>query len=224
MKNKMHKILLLTQNSEQNPEADVTYIFDLGTARLPMPWTSNDKQMHLVDKQTLQRLNKTFGSFGLVVSRVDEIQNADFASYLYIPGEFCRQSDILEAAALSKKTIFLERGAFLTPKDLLLAQQKMVGTQVYFVDAGSSFGYNDRVLDVRALSLYKSDSTIPFGIHLSELLAPQLVDHSWSQKWTHSKAFLEAFVRTGNALGASFFCVCDSGPGAITPSEVKPFL
>lgn len=197
-----------TQISTTLP-ADVTPIFDLANVRLA-PQKSGIKNSHkenLINDISFTELKKTNPSFGFVVSRVEEIQACGmFADFIYVPGEYCRQSDILDAAAATGKIILLERGAFLTPKDLLLAQQKISKSDVWFVDAGSSFGYNDRVLDVRALDIYKNDSTRPFGIHLSELISPTLPKLQWAQEWSHDARFATSLLSAAKALGISFVC------------------
>lgn len=203
------KIFCFTNQVSVVFPAGVTPIFDLASVRLS-PQNSgllNSHKENVVNDISFSNLKKAHPSFGFVVSRVEEIQAcATFADFIYVPGEYCRQSDILEAASATEKTILLERGAFLTPKDLLLAQQKISKSDVWFVDAGSSFGYNDRVLDVRALDIYKNDSNRPFGIHIGELISPSLPKMQWAQQWSHDIRFAGSLIQAAKVLGISFVC------------------
>jgi 2-dehydro-3-deoxyphosphooctonate aldolase (KDO 8-P synthase) len=143
-----------------------------------------------------------------VVANVRHVEIASMlASFLYIPGEICRQGDVLEAARASGKTIFLERGAFLAPPDILRAVEKLEGSRVVIVDAGSAFGYSDRVLDPRALAMVR-DAGVSLALHLSSLLEPQGERYRWRSQWAVDERFVEAYVRTGQAFGVNYF-VCD---------------
>lgn len=151
---------------------------------------------------------KTFSKskpFGVVVTTPEEVMVAkSIASYLYIPGEMCRQADVLTAAKNSSCTILLERGAFLSPQDLLLALPKLEGREILLVDAGTFMGYSDRVLDPRVLSLLKT-SGHKFGINLSALLNKSSYEHAPS--WIKNDDFIPALMSTAKALGATFLVV-----------------
>ena len=146
---------------------------------------------------------------GVVVTTPAQIEAASaLATHFFIPGEFCRQGDVLAAASHSGATLLVERGAFLAPNDMLRALEKLDPKKVMLVDAGTSFGYSDRVLDVRALALLKATG-LPFGVNLSALCAPQGQVSSWKGQWqdeaNNREAFVDAFVKTAEACGASFY-------------------
>ena len=138
----------------------------------------------------------------LTVTTPEQIKN-DSASYdrLFIPGEFCRQGDVLSAAAESGKTILLERGAFLAPSDIVRAVEKMgeARQRVVLVEAGSSFGYSDRVLDPRALEVMMRIGC-PMALNLNALTSAIGAVYEHRPKWLSDSDFDIAFVRTALAF------------------------
>jgi hypothetical protein len=155
-----------------------------------------------------EMLFSIFPSAGAVVATERHVEIASImASFLYIPGEICRQGDVLEAAAKTGKRVFLERGPFLSPPDMLRALEKLAGTEIVAVECGSSFGYSDRVLDPRALAMVR-DAGSPLALHVSELLEPRGERYRWRSDWPIDVRFVEAYVSAAKAFGVSTF-VCD---------------
>lgn len=147
--------------------------------------------------------------FGIVVTTPAQVEAAaSVATHFFIPGEFCRQGDVLAAASKSGATVLIERGAFLAPNDVMRALEKLDSQKILLVDAGTSFGYSDRVLDVRALAVLKATG-LPFGVNLSALCGPQGQVSVWKGQWLsesgNQEKFVNAFVDASLALGASFF-------------------
>jgi 3-deoxy-D-manno-octulosonic acid (KDO) 8-phosphate synthase len=124
---------------------------------------------------------------------------------IFIPGEFCRQGDVLAAATASKKIILLERGAFLAPSDLTRAVEKLgeAKSSLILVEAGSSFGYSDRVLDPRALEIMLS-LNCPLALNLNALVQPSGAAYEHRPLWMDTSHFDIAFVRTALAFQAQY--------------------
>jgi 2-dehydro-3-deoxyphosphooctonate aldolase (KDO 8-P synthase) len=75
---------------------------------------------------------------------------------LQIPAFLCRQTDLLEAAAKTRKVINIKKGQFLAPWDVANIVKKMDYFQnhnVMLTDRGTSFGYNNLVSDMRSLPI-----------------------------------------------------------------------
>ncbi len=149
-----------------------------------------------------------YANAGAVVATPLHVEIASqLASLLYIPGEICRQADVLDAAARSGKRIFLERGAFLAAPDVMRALEKLAGCDVVVVEAGSAYGYADRVLDPRSLALVR-DAGVSMALQLSELISPRGEKYRWSSGWSSDSGFVEAYIRVAEAFGVRNL-VCD---------------
>lgn len=75
---------------------------------------------------------------------------------LQIPAFLCRQTDLLIAAAQTKKIVNVKKGQFLAPWDMKNVLAKVVenGNQnIMLTERGASFGYNTLVSDMRALPI-----------------------------------------------------------------------
>ncbi len=83
---------------------------------------------------------------------------AEVADVLQIPAFLCRQTDLLAAAARTGRTVNVKKGQFLAPKDMrhVVAKLRDSGTsRVLITERGTSFGYNNLVVDMRALPMLR---------------------------------------------------------------------
>ena len=79
---------------------------------------------------------------------------SEVADILQIPAFLCRQTDLLLAAAASGAVVNVKKGQFLAPGDMGPVVEKLEesGTRrIMLTERGSSFGYNNLVVDMRAL-------------------------------------------------------------------------
>ena len=77
---------------------------------------------------------------------------------LQIPAFLCRQTDLLVAAAKTWLPVMVKKGQFLAPQDMAHVAQKVVqagNTKVLLAERGTTFGYNNLVVDMRALPIMK---------------------------------------------------------------------
>tara|TARA_B100001778_G_scaffold324447_1_gene318798 strand:- start:63 stop:890 length:828 start_codon:yes stop_codon:yes gene_type:complete len=75
---------------------------------------------------------------------------------LQIPAFLCRQTDLLVAAAKTKKIINVKKGQFLAPWDMVNVTKKIsdAGNEnILVTERGASFGYNTLVSDMRSLPI-----------------------------------------------------------------------
>ena len=85
----------------------------------------------------------------IVSNHVDIIQ---------IPAFLCRQTDLLVAAAKTKKIINVKKGQFLAPWDMINVTKKISDTgndNILVTERGASFGYNTLVSDMRSIPMAK---------------------------------------------------------------------
>lgn len=82
---------------------------------------------------------------------VSEISKAaEIVDVIQIPAFLCRQTDLLEAAARTGKTVNVKKGQFISPSDVKNIIDKVTnagGSRLIITERGSSFGYNRLVVD-----------------------------------------------------------------------------
>lgn len=84
---------------------------------------------------------------------------AEVLDVLQIPAFLCRQTDLLNAAAKTGKTVNIKKGQFLSPKDMENAARKIreAGNEnILLTERGASFGYNNLVVDMRSFPIMRS--------------------------------------------------------------------
>lgn len=84
----------------------------------------------------------------------EAIVAAEYVDLLQIPAFLCRQSDLLEACAKTGRPVNIKKGQFLAPWDTKNIAEKMqaFGCNDFFLtERGTSFGYNNLVVDMRGL-------------------------------------------------------------------------
>ena len=78
----------------------------------------------------------------------------EIVDIIQIPAFLCRQTDLLIAAANTKRVINVKKGQFLAPWDMKNVLDKILNNgndQILLTERGTSFGYNTLVSDMRAL-------------------------------------------------------------------------
>lgn len=83
------------------------------------------------------------------------------ADILQIPAFLCRQTDLLEAAALTKKPVNVKKGQFLSPWEMRHVVNKLKdfgATDIMLTERGTTFGYNNLVVDMRSLDIMQQSS------------------------------------------------------------------
>ena len=81
---------------------------------------------------------------------------ANHVDVLQIPAFLCRQTDLLIAAAKTKKIINVKKGQFLAPWDMVNVTKKISDSgnnNILVTERGASFGYNTLVSDMRSLPI-----------------------------------------------------------------------
>lgn len=93
------------------------------------------------------------------VHAVDEVAAvAEVCDILQIPALLCRQTDLIVATARTGAVVNIKKGQFMAPWDMGNAVEKVrhAGNQnVFLTERGTTFGYNNLVCDMRAMSIMK---------------------------------------------------------------------
>ena len=83
---------------------------------------------------------------------------AEAVDILQIPAFLCRQTDLLLEAGRTGKVVNIKKGQFVSPHDIRHAADKVASTgntRIILTERGSSFGYNNLVVDMRGLAIMR---------------------------------------------------------------------
>jgi len=111
------------------------------------------------DEKALHILKEIGEQFSVpVITDVHSAEEAEIAAkyvdVLQIPAFLCRQTDLLVACAGTGLTVSIKKGQFLSPGAMKFAVDKVVDSgnpKVLITERGSSFGYQDLVVDFRGI-------------------------------------------------------------------------
>ena len=101
---------------------------------------------------------------------------AEVVDVLQIPAFLCRQTDLLVAAAKTEAIVNVKKGQFLNPADMRHSVKKIAQTRgieedgyeaakrarVWLTERGSTFGYGNLVVDMRALEIMRAFAPVIF--------------------------------------------------------------
>jgi 2-dehydro-3-deoxyphosphooctonate aldolase (KDO 8-P synthase) len=90
---------------------------------------------------------------------------AEVVDILQIPAFLCRQTDLIVAAALSGRPVNIKKGQFVSPWDMKHAVTKCReagNDKIFLTERGSSFGYNNLVVDMRSLAIMRKIAPVVF--------------------------------------------------------------
>jgi 2-dehydro-3-deoxyphosphooctonate aldolase (KDO 8-P synthase) len=110
----------------------------------------------------------------------DVAKAAEVVDVLQIPAFLCRQTDLVVAAALSGRAVNIKKGQFVSPWDMRHAVEKCReagNTQVFLTERGTTFGYNNLVVDMRSFSIMRKFAPVVFdATHSVQLPSAQADD------------------------------------------------
>ncbi|MBL0305537.1 MAG: 3-deoxy-8-phosphooctulonate synthase [Chitinophagaceae bacterium] len=129
--------------------------------------TSASSFTGLGDEKALEILHKVRNKFSLpVVSDIHAHEEAALAAkyvdVLQIPAFLCRQTDLLIAAAQTGKVVNVKKGQFLSGPAMKFAAEKIRqagNDKVMLTERGTTFGYQDLVVDFRNIPWMKEHGT-----------------------------------------------------------------
>jgi len=116
------------------------------------------------DEKAIQILADVKSKFDIpITTDVHTVQDvsrvAEVVDVIQIPAFLCRQTDLLIAAANSGKFVNIKKGQFMSPEAMKFAvdKVKLSGNQnVWLTERGTTFGFQDLVVDMRAIPKMKS--------------------------------------------------------------------
>jgi 2-dehydro-3-deoxyphosphooctonate aldolase (KDO 8-P synthase) len=112
----------------------------------------------------LRILKKVKEETGLaVLSDVHDVSEvapaAQVLDVLQVPAFLCRQTDLIVACARSGRPVNVKKGQFVAPRDMANVVEKVraAGSEdLLLTERGSSFGYNNLVVDFRGLPIMRA--------------------------------------------------------------------
>ena len=151
----------------------------------------------------LQKIGKTFN-----IATVTDIHTAaeaalaaQYVDVLQIPAFLCRQTDILMAAAQTGKVVNIKKGQFLSADAMQFAVTKVQesgNSNVMLTERGTTFGYQDLVVDFRGIPEMKK-LNVPVVMDITH----SLQQPNQSSGVTGGKPeLIETIAKAGIAVGA----------------------
>ncbi len=126
---------------------------------------------------------------------------AEACDVIQIPAFLSRQTDLLVAAGRSGAVVNIKKGQFLSPWEIRHAIEKVHragGAKIIVTERGSSFGYNNLVVDMRGLAVMK-EFGVPVVLDVTHAL--QLPGGEGIRSGGQPQ-FIETLARAGVAAGA----------------------
>ena len=166
------------------------------------------------------------------VHSVAEVERAaKVLDILQIPAFLCRQTDLIMAAAATGKPINLKKGQFMAPWDMtnVVAKVHAQGNrQVLLTERGTTFGYNNLVVDMRSLQLMRENGLVVFDATHSVQLPGGAGESSGGDRH-----FVESLARAAVAVGVDgvFLEVhhdperaCCDGPNSLPIADMEDLV
>jgi len=104
-----------------------------------------------------------------VLTDVHEVKDvpkvAEVVDVLQIPAFLCRQTDLIVAAGMTERVVNIKKGQFVSPWDMRHAVEKCRAAgndRVFVTERGTSFGYNNLVVDMRSLAIMRKFAPVVF--------------------------------------------------------------
>ena len=162
---------------------------------------------------------------------------AQVVDMLQTPAFLARQTDLIEAVGASGRPVNIKKAQFMAPADMEAVVAKARGAaeragrkaQVLVCERGTSFGYNNLVVDMRSLvQMRETGNPVVFDATHSVQQPGALGDRSGGQR-----EFVEPLARAAVAVGVDgLFLEChprpdealSDGPNAVRLEELEPLL
>jgi 2-dehydro-3-deoxyphosphooctonate aldolase (KDO 8-P synthase) len=171
-----------------------------------------------------------------VISDIHRTDQAEAAATvldcIQMPAFLCRQTDLLVAAARTLLPINIKKGQFMAPWDMKHAVAKIKESgndQVILTERGTSFGYNNLVVDMRGMAIMRGLGTPVIFDATHSVQLPGGGDECSSGQ----REFVSTLARAAMAAGADGIFIevhpdpdnalCD-GPNSLSPEAAADLL
>jgi 2-dehydro-3-deoxyphosphooctonate aldolase (KDO 8-P synthase) len=134
----------------------------------------------------------------------DVAKVAEVVDVLQIPAFLCRQTDLVVAAALSGRAVNIKKGQFVSPWDMRHVVDKCReagNAQIFLTERGTTFGYNNLVVDMRSLSIMRKFAPVVFDATHSVQLPSAQTDAGGPAVSGGQPEFIPVLARAAVAAG-----------------------
>jgi 2-dehydro-3-deoxyphosphooctonate aldolase (KDO 8-P synthase) len=184
--------------------------------------------------KVLRKVKETFDIAVLTdVHTTEEARRAgEVVDILQIPAFLCRQTDLLVAAARTGRVVNVKKGQFLSPWDMRNVVQKLEENgcrRILLTERGASFGYNNLVVDMRALPVMRG---FGYPVVFDATHSVQLPGGAGTRS-SGQREFIVPLASAAAAAGCDGFfmevhpnpdAALSDGPNMVPLSQLKPLL
>ncbi len=159
-------------------------------------------------------------------------QAAEVADILQIPAFLCRQTDLLVAAAKTGRVVNVKKGQFLSPWEMRNVVKKLEesgNSRIILTERGSSFGYNNLVVDMRSLPIMRG---LGYPVVFDATHSVQLPGGAGTRS-SGQREFVTPLASAAAAAGCDGFFMevhpdpdtaLSDGPNMVPLHQLKPLL
>lgn len=165
MESESHSLMVAEQLKKISQELGVKIIFKASFDKANRTALSNYRSVGI--EKGLEILARVRREMELpVLTDIHECWQAEPAAavvdVIQIPAFLCRQTDLLLAAGKTGKVVHIKKGQFWRPEKMEGAVGKVAASgnkNIWLCERGTSFGYVDLIVDMRAFSIMKKNGT-----------------------------------------------------------------
>ena len=140
------------------------------------------------------------------VHEVEQIQYVkDIVDVIQIPAFLCRQTDLIQAACKTDCIVNIKKGQFLAPWDVEgILSKTSEAKEVWITERGTSFGYNNLVVDFTGLQYMLMAYNCPIVYDISHS-----VQRPGGNKESSGgdRSYIPGLARASSALGITNFFI-----------------
>jgi 2-dehydro-3-deoxyphosphooctonate aldolase (KDO 8-P synthase) len=225
IESKDHAMMMAREISRVASRLDIPFVFKASYDKANRSSARSFRGLGM--KEGLSVLRQIKDEVGApVITDIHETHQADeaaqVADILQIPAFLCRQTDLLQAAAATGRAVNVKKGQFLAPLDVRNIIEKIEAAgnrQIMITERGTSFGYNNLVVDMRAFPMMRQFGyPVVFDATHSLQLPGGLGDATGGQS-----EYVEYLARASVACGVDglFMEVHDNPPAALSDAATQ---
>ncbi len=162
IENEKHALMMAERLRRVTAAAGVPFIYKSSYDKANRSSIHAYRGPGLVEGLRILRKVKDETGLGLLSDVHDVSEVAPAAAVLdvlQVPAFLCRQTDLIVACARSGRPVNVKKGQFVAPRDMINVVEKVRASgseDLLLTERGSSFGYNNLVVDFRGLPIMRS--------------------------------------------------------------------